>query len=526
MVEIRAHQETNSNSGKIFTSSEGGANGPVLSVTYNSYPAVPTGAWSERDEDGAYSLHGTFSDPDGGTGSDSYTVTRDDTGQVVTGASGFGQTVASGSDSASQIPGGVIEDDVGYHFTARAFDGIDYSASTPSQVLYKDTCPDLPFGVVPPATHQYKTFINDLGQPVSLYLDEYRPPGTGVHPALFMVHGAGWTGGCRRTPWQLAETYSHDPYDFDVLSVDYRLACLGNEHGYHQGVLVLCKWPYQMVENGRKGVAAQDVEDAIGYLKGGTFSAWDGTHIAAWGGSAGGTVLLEADADAHRPGGSGNAPQVTATWSAMMEFGNMQSVPTGDGLMSADSCDHAKGYFSDPYDGGRMDDCWTGENHYMDFLHTQVLPYCGFDHLSGGQLDGEVDPQHTDISGNPSPPDTCTTDDADWANASPYTEWLNQNATEAVYGPVFMANGGGPYDPAHPEQYQYKSAETEAVTDAYDFKDLLLDTLHWGSSNLDLCIVDTPKHATEYQGLPCEGDPQGATVLDDTAAFISAHLPP
>jgi len=43
---------------------------------------------------------------------------------------------------------------------------------------------------------------------------------------------------------------------------------------------------------------------------------------------------------------------------------------------------------------------------------------------------------------------------------------------------------------------------------------------------LDLCIVDTPKHATEYEGLPCEGDPSDGTVLDDTAAFISSHLPP
>ncbi len=63
-----------------------------------------------------------------------------------------------------------------------------------------------------------------------------------------------------------------------------------------------------------------------------------------------------------------------------------------------------------------------------------------------------------------------------------------------------------------------------AVTDAYDF-DTLLGTLGWGS-NRDRCIVDTPKHATEYEGLPCEGDPPGGTVLADTAAFISSHLPP
>ncbi len=114
-------------------------------------------------------------------------------------------------------------------------------------------------------------------------------------------------------------------------------------------------------------------------------------------------------------------------------------------------------------------------NDTLDFQHTQQDPNhrCGFDHtVEEGQNDDQGDPFLTDISGNPSQ-DICTTDDADWANASPYTEWLNQNATEAVYGPVFMANGGGPYDPAHPELYQYARAETEAVTDAYDFRDLL-----------------------------------------------------
>ena len=88
-----------------------------------------------------------------------------------------------------------------------------------------------------------------------------------------------------------------------------------------------------------------------------------------------------------------------------------------------------------------------------------------------------------------------------------------------------MANGGGPFDPAHPERYQYTSAETVAVTDAYDF-DTLLGTLGWLPADLDRCIVDTPLHGTKYEGLPCEGDPPGGTVLADTAAFISSHLPP
>jgi len=64
-----------------------------------------------------------------------------------------------------------------------------------------------------------------------------------------------------------------------------------------------------------------------------------------------------------------------------------------------------------------------------------------------------------------------------------------------------------------------------AVTEPYDF-DTRLGTLGWFPADLDLCIVDTPKHATEYEGLPCEGDPPGGTVLADTAAFISSHLPP
>src|SRR5439155_27199873 len=133
-LELRAHNESSTTSGKAFTSSEGGSNGPVLAVTYNSFPAVPTTLWTERNDDGAYTLHGTFSDPDGGTGWVTYTVTDATTNTVVL-AGSPGAVVASGADSHLDLPGGTINDTDSYTFTAQASDGTLSSASSSAQTV-------------------------------------------------------------------------------------------------------------------------------------------------------------------------------------------------------------------------------------------------------------------------------------------------------------------------------------------------------------------------------------------------------
>ena len=96
MVEVRAHSETDSTAGKVFNSSDAGSNPPALSVTYNSYPDSPTALYADI-ESGSTVLHGTFSDPDGSTGSVQYSI-YDDTGAAVLTGSGTAN-VASGSDS-------------------------------------------------------------------------------------------------------------------------------------------------------------------------------------------------------------------------------------------------------------------------------------------------------------------------------------------------------------------------------------------------------------------------------------------
>jgi hypothetical protein len=163
--------------------------------------------------------------------------------------------------------------------------------------------------------------------------------------------------------------------------------------------------------------------------------------------------------------------------------------------------------------------CWKAEDHYMDYLHTQPGALCGID-----GTDGEVDPEHSDITGVSSQ-DTCTTDEAAWTDVSPYYRWSDPSVNPDDYGPVFIANGGGPYDPDHPENYDYANAETVAITDPYDF-DTLLQTLDWNSSNLELCIADVAQHGIWYRHDPCDFEPANTTVIAATAEFITSHWPP
>jgi len=302
-----------------------------------------------------------------------------------------------------------------------------------------------------------------------------------------------------------------------VISVDYRLSCIGDERNFSPDVVHLCGWPYQRegLESGQRDVAAQDVEDAIGFVKDNPsmFPSWDG-RIAALGTSAGGTVLLDAIADAVA-NSSEDKPDVTATWSAMMQFADLNSVPV-DGFASEDACDHARWYVPpdpDGYDPGRMGGCWWAMDHYMDWTATQQSPYCGFDGPGG-----EVGPDSTDVPGD------CTSDLQSWYDVSPYVTWAS--ATESDFGPMFVANGGGPYI-APPDPYPYEDAETVVITDPVDFYKLLTQTLDWTSDEANLCIVDAPLHGSEYEDYLCDDDAtSGHTVFWKTAAFINSQLPP
>ena len=74
-------------------------------------------------------LHATFLDPDGGTGSVLYTAFDASSGNVAF-QDAAGVLVSSGSDSPFTIAVGTLVDGVQYTWTARSFDGINYSAPT------------------------------------------------------------------------------------------------------------------------------------------------------------------------------------------------------------------------------------------------------------------------------------------------------------------------------------------------------------------------------------------------------------
>jgi len=268
-------------------------------------------------------------------------------------------------------------------------------------------------------------------------------------------------------------------------------------------------------------VAARDLEDAIGYLKAHPedFPEWDGQHIAALGESAGGSVVLDAVADANARG-SQDKPQVSATWSGAMEMGSMDTTPD-DGFFSADSCDHARGYVTPMQtEPDYMVNCWFASDRYMGSANEDGTPRCGLSWGSGGPV---PDPYMTHISRESS---DCAADLDAWWDSSPYRIWAAQGATEADYGPVFIANGGG--DDAgtgvNNDPGDYAAAETVALEEPREFYEWLTANT-WTSDTARLCVVDTTMHGHKYEDMPCD-DNLDSTVLTDTGDFFLAHLSP
>jgi hypothetical protein len=110
-----------------LTGAQPGTAGAESTPTKNRPPNTPTDLATEYPQPEPV-LHGTFSDPDGGTGQVLFTIYDLGGSMVVQDAPG--QTVASGSDSSYTIPSGTLADGVRYRWTARSFDGITYSSPT------------------------------------------------------------------------------------------------------------------------------------------------------------------------------------------------------------------------------------------------------------------------------------------------------------------------------------------------------------------------------------------------------------
>jgi hypothetical protein len=137
--ELRAADEATSAGYKKFRSSDYGSNAPTLAVTYNTFPDTPVDMASEFPQT-TPTLHATYSDPDGSPGEVLYTI-RDTTGAVVV-SDAAGATVASGSDSSYTIPTSTLTDGQLYTWSARSYDGTDYSPQTTEPDIVATT--DLP----------------------------------------------------------------------------------------------------------------------------------------------------------------------------------------------------------------------------------------------------------------------------------------------------------------------------------------------------------------------------------------------
>lgn len=128
------------NSGwKKFNSIEAGTRPPTLSVTYNTSPATPTSlfpASGAKVADLTPALTGTFSDPDGGTGTLNFEVARSSDSVVV--ASGNKTGVVSGS-TGTWSPGTALASQTAHKWRVRANDGTDTSAWTGWQNITPDT---------------------------------------------------------------------------------------------------------------------------------------------------------------------------------------------------------------------------------------------------------------------------------------------------------------------------------------------------------------------------------------------------
>jgi RHS repeat-associated protein len=139
---VQAASETDNYGWKKF-SSHSGSNPPVLTVTYNSYPATPGVSMSPGN--GAFvatttpTLKANFKDPDGGKGHVDFEVYNNATGALV--ASGAGSTVTSVALSSWTVPAGKLADGVTYKWRARGDDGTDVSAWSVYKTFTVDTTP-------------------------------------------------------------------------------------------------------------------------------------------------------------------------------------------------------------------------------------------------------------------------------------------------------------------------------------------------------------------------------------------------
>jgi acetyl esterase/lipase len=533
MVEIRAHDQNDSTAGKIFTASEGGANGPVLSVTYNSFPDVPADPFAVALPDGSVELHGTFTDPDGGTGAVQYTATDEDTITVFTGS---GPTVASGQDSPYVVASTVFDDGETYSWKARGSDGTDSSPYTSPQEYYTDAIvremnepllsepqaqaladehPGIPQDTYDQCpSYESMTHLPDYtdvpfkgfqtsptGPSQAITLDEWDPTPAATnetYPAVLLVHGQGWWRGCKTTLWQEAYFLSHGwaglTQKFIVFSIDYRLSCRTDDANLiGSPLLPLCGWPFPRIDLGgtvdedpaigedTNDAPVHDIQDGMAWVNhhaDDNCECWNGQAVML-GSSAGGNLSLLAAATA--PLQTDYSPLAVATWSPAPEF-QQSSLPG-----TVYGCDHdSEVEDPDAYQSWSMN-CWNAVNGRTGCFGEDPVP-------------GEVY-------------EPCVLDGT-YADASSISVY-----TDPALPPVFFANGGFceskiGCDPGDPELVGWIEVKDLKTT---------LEQAQFETNNYFECAVDKPLHAVQYiyNDNYCEGDSAPVTVFAHTVSFLA-----
>ena len=84
---------------------------------------------------------------------------------------------------------------------------------------------------------------------------------------------------------------------------------------------------------------------------------------------------------------------------------------------------------------------------------------------------------------------------------------------------MFFANGGGPDVDTSPP-------ETVPLEEAVEFQTVLVNDGFFQAVDMDLCVVDTQKHSTEYEDLSCEDHPVPDTVFSSTISFMNTFVGP
>ena len=129
-----------------------------------------------------------------------------------------------------------------------------------------EACPaEYPWGAPSHADVVFKSFVDRHGVTTPILLDVYETGptfATQPRPAVVLVHGGGWSQGCKSLLNRAAVALAGD--GFIVFAIDYRLTCRESNDPAPEE-LPLCGWNYPAIDpdTGTLGAAVHDVQDAI-----------------------------------------------------------------------------------------------------------------------------------------------------------------------------------------------------------------------------------------------------------------------